>query len=170
MLTKPLPPEVVYGTVEVDKYLLYRLLGFSPRKVVASLYNLVFSRMLAKKVGRNCMANEEHLAILRQDVEVWNQWRNENPDIQLNFRDVDLSRAVLRGANLSGVDLESANLKLAHLSEANLSGAKLHSANFQRAFLIGTNLSQAILHEANLKSALLWNAKLNGADLNGADL
>jgi hypothetical protein len=28
------------------------------------------------------MANEEHLAILRRRVKVWNAWREENPDVQ----------------------------------------------------------------------------------------
>jgi len=46
------------------------------------------------------MANEEQLAILRQGVEVWNEWRTENLDVE-----VDLS-----GANLSGADLARADL------------------------------------------------------------
>jgi hypothetical protein len=28
------------------------------------------------------MANPEHLQILQQGVEVWNQWRRHNPDIK----------------------------------------------------------------------------------------
>jgi hypothetical protein len=34
------------------------------------------------------MANDEHLAILKQGVEVWNEWRQKNPDVR-----PDLSRA-----------------------------------------------------------------------------
>lgn len=41
------------------------------------------------------MANEEHLAILKQDIEVWNKWREENPKVE-----VDLSKANLTGAIL----------------------------------------------------------------------
>ena len=42
------------------------------------------------------MANEEHLARLKQGVEAWNQWRNGNYGIK-----PDLTEADLRGANLS---------------------------------------------------------------------
>jgi hypothetical protein len=28
------------------------------------------------------VANEEHLAILKQGVEVWNKWREKNPEIK----------------------------------------------------------------------------------------
>jgi hypothetical protein len=43
------------------------------------------------------MANEEHLAILKQGVEAWNKWRHANPRIWPD----------LRGANLSEVDLST---------------------------------------------------------------
>ncbi len=49
------------------------------------------------------MANEEHLAILRQGVRAWDAWREEHPDVK-----PDLSRADLSGANLSGADLSGA--------------------------------------------------------------
>jgi hypothetical protein len=42
------------------------------------------------------MANPEHLAILKQGVEVWNNWRKENPTIQPDFIGADL-----RGADFS---------------------------------------------------------------------
>ena len=79
------------------------------------------------------MANEEHVALLKQGVEVWNAWRKANPDIE-----PDLSNANLRGANLSDANLVGANLSGANLSSANLSGADLVDAN-----LSGANLARA---------------------------
>ena len=32
------------------------------------------------------MANEEHLQILKQGGEAWNQWRRDNPEIRPNLR------------------------------------------------------------------------------------
>ena len=71
------------------------------------------------------MANQEHLDILKQGVEMWNQWRKEHPNIRPNLSNVDLSGANLSGANLSNVDLSSANLRVTDLNGANLSGADL---------------------------------------------
>jgi hypothetical protein len=47
------------------------------------------------------MANEEHLAILKQGVEAWNQWRRENPSIVPDLAETDLTSRNLNGANLS---------------------------------------------------------------------
>ena len=52
------------------------------------------------------MANEEHLARLKQGVEAWNAWREANP----SFFTPDLREADLTGANLVRVDLRGANL------------------------------------------------------------
>ena len=32
------------------------------------------------------MANDEHVALLKQGVAAWNAWRNENPDIVPDLR------------------------------------------------------------------------------------
>ena len=61
------------------------------------------------------MANQEHLNMLKQGVEVWNQWRQEQQDVI-----PDLS-----GANLSGASLSRAKLSNAHLNGAYLSGASV---------------------------------------------
>jgi hypothetical protein len=66
------------------------------------------------------MANEEHLKILRQGIEVWNKWREANRDIQ-----PDLSGANLHGANLDGADLGHLNLRGTILRGAYLKGAIL---------------------------------------------
>jgi hypothetical protein len=35
------------------------------------------------------MANQQHLAILKQGVEVWNQWRKEHPEIRPDLSEAD---------------------------------------------------------------------------------
>ena len=35
------------------------------------------------------MANEEHLAILKQGVKAWNKWRRENPMIEPDLISAD---------------------------------------------------------------------------------
>ena len=51
------------------------------------------------------MANEEHLKILKQGVEVWNRWRGENPETRPDLVDADLIGTDFVGMNLRGSDL-----------------------------------------------------------------
>ena len=57
------------------------------------------------------MANQEHVDILRQGVEVWNKWIKAGPRIQPDFYEADLSDANLRGTDLILADLSDANLR-----------------------------------------------------------
>jgi hypothetical protein len=36
------------------------------------------------------MANRQHLALIRQGVDVWNKWREENPTLTPDLRGADL--------------------------------------------------------------------------------
>jgi uncharacterized protein YjbI with pentapeptide repeats len=82
--------------------------------------------------------------MLARGAAVWSEWRaklDETPD---------LSRAGLRGLDLSGFDLSRADLRSAdlrgtNLSGVNLSGAHLEGANFFKAVLDGANLAEAFL-------------------------
>jgi hypothetical protein len=47
------------------------------------------------------MANQEHLDILKQGMDIWNKWRMEHPNLR-----PDLSSASLSNANLSKFDLQ----------------------------------------------------------------
>ena len=116
------------------------------------------------------MANDEHLAILMQGVEVWNKWRDENPDVRPNLSGADLFMAYLREADLYLADLSGANLGRAFLLGANLVRANLSRANLSEAFLVGANLSGANLSGAFLVGANLSGANLSYADLSRADL
>ncbi len=121
------------------------------------------------------MANQEHLDILKQGVEVWNKWRTEHPDLTPDLRNARLGSADLSGSNLTQALLMGANLREANLSRADLSGAmliaaNLREANLSRADLSGANLTQAFLIEAHLSGAKLNQAYLIGADFSGANL
>jgi uncharacterized protein YjbI with pentapeptide repeats len=146
------------------------------------------------------MANDEHVALLKQGIDAWNAWRNADPSIrpdlggaslieaflysanfsEANLSGADLSRAYLYSANLSGANLSGANLSGANLSGADLSGASLieadlYSANlvwadFREANLFEADLREANLFLANLSKAKLWVANLRGANLSGANL
>jgi uncharacterized protein YjbI with pentapeptide repeats len=89
---------------------------------------------------------------------------NKESSISL-LRDIDLPRASLSDANLSGADLSDADL-----SDANLSGTDLSAANLRKAQLFGTDLSGALLLAAFLERANLTDANLSGAALPGAHL
>lgn len=140
------------------------------------------------------MANEEHVALLRQGVDIWNYWRQREktstiaivPDLtEANLREADLNEV-----NLGIVHLDGANLSKASLIGAWFNGSNLRGANLSEAYLIGAyfidsnlsgaNLSKAILSEAsfngsnlsrtNLTEALLMESDLSGANLSGSNL
>ncbi len=96
------------------------------------------------------MANEEHLKILRKGVEVWNKWREANPEVE--------------------PDLFNVNLECANLYEAKFSRARLGNTNFSNANLIGANLSVANLTKANFSNADLKEATLDSSQLRHANL
>src|SRR5215208_4586282 len=91
------------------------------------------------------MFGPEYLNILMQGVKIWNQWRDENPDIRPDFRGQYLSRLNIRLVNFSGTDLTNANLR--------------------EAILMGADLTSAILTGANLTGMIFTGANLTGADL-----
>ncbi len=111
------------------------------------------------------MANEKHVKILKQGVEVWNKWRKENKNIIPDLSGSFLSGEFLNNVNLKSANLRSANLSVADLIRSNLSGAALSGAKLRRANLRNANLSKADLSGVDPIVADLSGAKLNKADL-----
>ncbi len=124
------------------------------------------------------MSNQEHLAILKQGVKVWNKWREEHSDIQPDLSDANLYQANLYQANLSKANLHEANfyqanlheanlseasLGYAHLTYANLSKADLSKADLRRSSLVDTNLSYATLTNCSVYGISVWNVQTEGA-------
>jgi DnaJ-domain-containing protein 1 len=123
------------------------------------------------------MGDFNHLAKFREGARSWNAWRAEYPGMTPDLRDfvptlgekqlgwahggpIDLSDAILNGANLHS----------ATLLEARLGNADLRQANLAMALLAGADLSFANLSGAILDHADLANASLQGAILEGARL
>ena len=113
---------------------------------------------MAKVIFRK--ANAEHVAILKDGVGAWNQWRDVNPGITPN-----LSSATLDGSRLPGINLRRATLDGVQLVNANLQKANLEEASLVGAWLDGVNLRDARLRGADLFGAYLSHADLTGADL-----
>jgi uncharacterized protein YjbI with pentapeptide repeats len=131
------------------------------------------------------MADKEHVALLKQGVNSWNEWRENNPEIRpdlskanlskANLSKANLSRAYLNDADLNDADLSDGNLTDAYLSDARLQDANLARASLSRAYLseaylMFANLSNADLTDAYLSDTILTKANFTDADLTGAEL
>ena len=116
------------------------------------------------------MANEEQLAILKQGVEVWNEWRIEKPGTLVDLSGTDLSGLNLDSAILVTADLTGVNLHKVRLVGSSFIKANLTKANLSGADLVAADLSGAILNKADLTGADLMWAKLNHANLHEACL
>ncbi len=139
------------------------------------------------------MANQEHVDLLKQGVEVWNQWREDFPNIYPDLSDAHLTETTLDRSNLDGVNFKGANLNNTVFSEVYIHGAKFktstdeipagtatndedavwlthNNVTLAQADLSETSLKGAILYGVNLKGARLCNAVIIRADLTGADL
>lgn len=115
------------------------------------------------------MANPEHLAILKQGVAVWNEWKSKTTE-QADLSGADIRGVVPRRENLRGVDFSGANLIKANFSSVNLSGANLRRAELYGASFQSADLSYADFGRADCSGADLSNANLSGADLSRANI
>jgi uncharacterized protein YjbI with pentapeptide repeats len=101
------------------------------------------------------MPKDEHIAVLGRGAAVWNAWRADHGEVP------DLSRASLRGLDLTGFDLYRADL-----SGADLRGTNLCDADLSGAHLEGANVFKAVLDRADLAGAYQDGAQfLNCAQL-----
>jgi len=121
------------------------------------------------------MSDKEHLKILHQGADAWNEWREDQfylaPDLSgEDLRDTEIGQCYLENANLRAVNLRGVDLRNAQLRNADLSQAVLNEANLSQAVLASANLFLASLVRANLNRADLQAADFRDADLTDADL
>ena len=112
------------------------------------------------------MANLEYVTKLKEGVQAWNAWRDQNPYIfELNLSGVNLESTNLNGANLCHVNFDGAELGGVNLHGANLRWANLTKANLTEANLTEANLNHTNLTKVNLRGTNLTEANLHGANL-----
>jgi len=127
------------------------------------------------------MANIQQLEIIKQGVDIWNNWRvKHQPEIEIDLSNADLSginldNVNLKNANLANVSFRGASLREADLSNAILTDSQFGKANLSRANLSKTNLYwanfwQTNICEGNLSGAELWHANLTNTNLSKANL
>ncbi len=121
------------------------------------------------------MANTEHLAILKQGAEVWNQWRKEHPNIRPDLTGADLREVHIverdsDGRYLYGADLSQADLRGVNFWRSDISWATLYAADLSEANFFQAKMEKVDLRGSNLKGAMLYHAHLISADLRQADL
>ena len=85
----------------------------------------------------------------------------------LNLSGKQLEDANLYKAVLTGVDLNDTDLRGAYFGKANLQGVNMIGANLATAELPGANLSGAQLQAARFDDANIWSAKFAEKDKNG---
>ncbi len=111
------------------------------------------------------MANPEHIEILKQGVEVWNNWRKDNPCEVPDFLGADL-----QGLNLSNADFYVYEPNRSVLMEAMYSGTNPSQLDLLRTTFREANLMGVSLRDADLTAVDFCEADLSGADLSGAQV
>jgi serine/threonine-protein kinase len=88
----------------------------------------------------------------------------------LNLQKANLSECLFRYSHLGKVNLQNADLSRTNFEGANLSQALLRRANLNKAMLNGSDLQNADCRGADFSFVIMDNAKLNGANFCGANL
>lgn len=87
-----------------------------------------------------------------------------------NFRFANMEHATLKNAKMRSADFSASNLNNSNFSGAILRGALFDSAKLRNANFQNTSLKAAHFEEADLRSAHLMNAKLDAANFKSAKL
>jgi uncharacterized protein YjbI with pentapeptide repeats len=121
------------------------------------------------------MANQEHLDILAKGIAEWNEWRNQHSAVMPDLSGANLDNADLTDGNFLGARMAGAKMREAALLRADCSGADLGLVDFsgammRGAILDGVGMSGAVLVGTDLSSATIARSKMNECNLKNANL
>jgi hypothetical protein len=122
------------------------------------------------------VANQEHLAVLKQGRVAWGEYREKRRVViesrrkpQISWEDREAERREL-GGDFRDADLRNADLSNFALEDADLSGAILDGAHLIGAHLVNAKLSRTSMRDARLMASYLNFANMADAILDGAGL
>ncbi|RYE56169.1 MAG: pentapeptide repeat-containing protein [Sphingobacteriales bacterium] len=136
------------------------------------------------------MKKPEYTNLLKQGKVEWNQWRDENQNVKLNFSDLILdgmnlegyhldnsnfNQTSLRGCNLNNAWLAWCNFFHCDLSESTITNPEVDDLPFNDKRLMGVNIRWTTfacckLDNVNFRHAVLEGARFHDCSLNGANL
>jgi len=121
------------------------------------------------------MGNPEHLEILKQGVDFWNNWRDENPSEIPDLSNVDFNLTfheenIFNGAEFSRANLRNSKFKKKSIDEVGLNYADLRGAEFYKSTLYEVDFTNADLRKAKFRESKLVGVNLSHVDLSGASL
>lgn len=113
------------------------------------------------------MANAEHFNLFHQGPKVWNEWRNENPQIE-----PDLSNEFIyphfarkeKGRPLHKGDVTSSDPEIPF----NFSQTNFHKSSFESAIFPMANMTNCYLYEADMSGAGFPGANFSGSKIRKA--
>jgi uncharacterized protein YjbI with pentapeptide repeats len=121
------------------------------------------------------MTNRSQTEILKHGADIWNEWREAHPTVEIDLRNAILSGHDLSLVNLGNVDLrgsrfrnsylEGANFKKSNLERANFSDSDLTKADFRGSNLGEADFTRAILNHANFARSVIGWANFGNTDL-----
>ena len=99
------------------------------------------------------MNTEGWLALLRDSVEAFNQYRASHSDEPVDLFEADLSFSSLPQINFEGADLRRCRMEGCNLSGARLDGARMELANLRAATLAGASLRGVTVFSGTFQSS-----------------
>jgi len=105
----------------------------------------------------------ECISVLKEGVKTWNDWREKNPQLmpdlrEINFSGADFGNSLLTGADLGYSDFRKANLNKANLNEGMFEDADLRYTSIRNVVLSARQLiSHAFFSDEYLSDIDFFN-------------
>jgi len=117
------------------------------------------------------MNSQDYFGILKDGVDIWNNWRLENPQINPNLSNIDFSGLIcgLDGANFKNTILIGCNFTGQSLEGTEFENAQLIGSSFKGANLLNTNFNSAKIEHGNFQGSYINQAKFKEANLLSVD-
>lgn len=120
--------------------------------------------------------NAQQVALFEQGADVWNRYRQENPDVAINLFGITevfnfpvnpekFDADTGMGIDFKGINLANANLRRVIFGFSNFSSGVFKAADWTAAFLV-----QSAFTGADCTAAVMLNAQLSLADFTDAQL